>query len=263
MKPSFFKIFLVAAIAITAAQTHAADLTWLTDLPQAQAKAKAEKKSVLLFFHGSDWCPACAEMQKHVFASPEFTAYAGRALILMEVDFPEKAKQPDELKQANAALKVKFNVGENFPTIVLLNESGETIYQESGYNGGGPKEVLPALQRHVKDPMNSEALKYKNVTVDEFEKLAADKQNVVLDVRTGAEYAGGHIAGAINLDVNAPDFAQKAAALDKSKTYLVHCAAGVRSVRACDKLAALDFPNLYNLPGGFKAWEKAGKPVAK
>jgi len=28
-------------------------------------------------------------------------------------------------------------------------------------------------------------------------------------------------------------------------------------------LSHLDFPNLYNLPGGFKAWAKAGKPVEK
>jgi rhodanese-related sulfurtransferase len=38
---------------------------------------------------------------------------------------------------------------------------------------------------------------------------------------------------------------------------------GGRSVRACEKLSHLDFPNLYNLPGGFKAWAKAGKPVEK
>jgi rhodanese-related sulfurtransferase len=44
---------------------------------------------------------------------------------------------------------------------------------------------------------------------------------------------------------------------------LVHCASGVRSARACDKLNHLDFPNLYNLPGGFRAWAKAGKPVEK
>ncbi len=43
----------------------------------------------------------------------------------------------------------------------------------------------------------------------------------------------------------------------------MHCATGVRSVRACEKLSRLDFPNLYNLPGGFKAWVKAGKPVVK
>jgi phage shock protein E len=104
---------------------------------------------------------------------------------------------------------------------------------------------------------------FKNVGVDEFDKLRADKAARVLDVRTPKEFASGHMAGAINIDVNAADFEQKVSALDKGKTYLVHCAAGVRSARACGQMSRLHFRNLYNLEGGFKAWEKAGKPVEK
>jgi len=104
---------------------------------------------------------------------------------------------------------------------------------------------------------------FKNVGVDEFEKLRADKKNMVLDVRTKEEYAAGHIPGAVNLDVNAPDFPEKIAKLDKNKTYLVHCAAGGRSAKACDRMSRLDFPKLYNLAGGFRAWEKAGNKPDK
>src|ERR1051325_1739822 len=73
----------------------------------------------------------------------------------------------------------------------------------------------------------------KNVDVEEFDKLRAKKENVVLDVRREDEFKAGHIPGAINIDVNSPDFEKKVAALDKSKTYLVHCAAGRRSATAC------------------------------
>jgi protein disulfide-isomerase len=247
------------------AQSPATGLTWLTDLPSAQARAKAEKKSVLLFFHGSDWCPACVEMQRQVFDSPAFAQYARQSLVLVDVDFPEKHKQDEALRRANAALKARFNLSpvpdEGFPTIVLLNDAGETVFQETGYFGGGPPEVLPKLQRHTETAAPTAA--YKNLSVDEFARMAADKQNVILDVRTPGEFAASHIPGAVNLDYNAPDFQAKAAALDKSKTYLVHCAVGGRSVRACEKLSRLDFPNLYNLPGGFKAWAKAGQPVEK
>jgi rhodanese-related sulfurtransferase/thioredoxin-related protein len=247
------------------AQPSTTGLTWLTDVPSAQARAKAEKKSVLLFFHGSDWCPACVEMQRQVFDSPAFVQYARRALVLVDVDFPDKHKQDEELRRANAALKARFNLspepGEGFPTIVLLNDSGETVFQETGYAGGGSTEVLPKLQRHTETGVPTAA--YKNLSVDEFARMAADKQNVILDVRTPAEFSAGHIPGAVNLDYNAPDFQAKAAALDKSRTYLVHCAVGGRSVRACEKLSHLDFPSLYNLPGGFKAWAKAGQPVEK
>ncbi len=248
-----------------ATQSPAAGLTWLTDLPSAQARAKAEKKSVLLFFHGSDWCVVCVEMQRQVFDSPAFAKYARQSLVLVDVDFPDKHKQDEALRRANAALKARFNLSpapdEGFPTIVLLNDAGEAVFQETGYFGGGPAEVLSQLQRHTETAPPTAA--YKNLSVDEFARLAADKQNVILDVRTPAEFSAGHIPGAVNLDYNAPDFQAKAAALDKSKTYLVHCATGGRSVRACEKLSRLDFPNLYNLPGGFKAWAKAGQPVEK
>jgi rhodanese-related sulfurtransferase len=103
----------------------------------------------------------------------------------------------------------------------------------------------------------------KNVGVEEFDKLRADKKNIVLDVRTPEEFAKGHIPGAVNLDFNASDFAKKVAELDKSKTYLVHCAGGNRSARACTAMDKLAFTNLVNLEQGFRAWEKAGKPVEK
>jgi rhodanese-related sulfurtransferase len=103
----------------------------------------------------------------------------------------------------------------------------------------------------------------KNVGVEEFDKLRADKKNVVLDVRTPEEFAKGHIPGAINVDFNAPDFQKKVAELDKSKTYLVHCAGGVRSAKACTVMDKITFPNIVNLEPGFRAWEKAGKPVEK
>ncbi|HEY0551663.1 MAG TPA: rhodanese-like domain-containing protein [Verrucomicrobiae bacterium] len=103
----------------------------------------------------------------------------------------------------------------------------------------------------------------KRVDVDEFDKLRADKKNVVLDVRTESEFKAGHIPGAVNVDVNAGDFDEKVAKLDKSKTYLVHCMAGGRSARASKKLEGMGFKELYDLAPGFKGWEKAGKPVEK
>ena len=251
-----------------ARQSNQTELTWLTDLPNALARAKAEGKSVLLFFHGSDWCPPCVEMQRQVFASPEFVQYARRALVLVDVDFPQKSEQSEELKRTNLALKTRFNLsresGEGFPTIVLLNDAGETVFQETGYAGGGTAEVLPKLQCHTGTGATPAApAAFKNLSVEEFARMADDKKNVILDVRTPGEFQAGHIPGAMNLDVSASDFQAKAALLDRSKIYLVHCASGVRSARACEKLNHLDFPKLYNLPGGFRAWAKAGKPVEK
>jgi rhodanese-related sulfurtransferase len=203
-----------------------------------------------------------------VFGAPEFVEYARQTLVLVDVDFPEKRPQSEELKQANLALKEKFNAGkdrsEGFPTIVLLNEDGQTVFQEMGYESGGQAMVLANLKRHAKPASSmTEPAHYKNLTIDEFSKMAADRANVILDVRTPDEFKAGHLQGAVNLNVNASNFVEKIQLLDKNKTYLVHCATGRRSVQACEKLAQLNIPKLYNLPGGFRAWQKAGQPVEK
>jgi rhodanese-related sulfurtransferase len=51
--------------------------------------------------------------------------------------------------------------------------------------------------------------------------------------------------------------------LGTNKVFLVHCAAGVRSRRACGRLDTAGFKELYDLAPGFNGWEKAGKPVEK
>ncbi len=97
----------------------------------------------------------------------------------------------------------------------------------------------------------------KRVNVADYEKLRANTNHVILDVRSAAEFAKGHVPGAVNLDINSPQFADKATALDKSRTYLVNCAVGMRSARACKKLETLGFTNLFDLAPGYDGWKKA------
>jgi len=102
----------------------------------------------------------------------------------------------------------------------------------------------------------------KEVTPEEAEKLLKENSKiVVLDVRTPAEFAAGHIPGAKNADFLAGDVAKQAPALDPQTPILVHCAAGGRSAQSLPLLK--DKRVIYHLKGGFKAWEKAGKPVEK
>lgn len=98
------------------------------------------------------------------------------------------------------------------------------------------------------------------ISLQEFEKRKAEPNTVVLDVRSEEEFAKGHIAGAVNLPINAKDFDERAKQLDKDKTYLVHCQAGVRSERACKKMDGV-VPKMFNFAGGMNEWKKAGKPV--
>ena len=100
------------------------------------------------------------------------------------------------------------------------------------------------------------------MSVDEFEMLWQAKTNVVLDVRTEKEFAAGHIPGATNFNINATDFDEKLAKLDKTKSYLVHCAPGVRSARASEKMKRAGFQSVTICPP-VSGLETAGKPVEK
>ena len=104
---------------------------------------------------------------------------------------------------------------------------------------------------------------FANLDVPGFERLRANTNHVVLDVRTQAEFDLAHIPGALNLDVNGPDFEKEAGKLDRSKVYLVHCASGIRSMKACNIMRPLGFTNLHNLQGGFRAWDKAQRAGKK
>ncbi len=84
---------------------------------------------------------------------------------------------------------------------------------------------------------------------------------VVLDVRTPAEFAEGHLAGAINLDVNAADFRAKLGGLAKDIPYAVYCRSGNRSGTALTIMKSLGFTSTYHLGGGIQAWTAAGGAV--
>ena len=105
------------------------------------------------------------------------------------------------------------------------------------------------------------AQRFQSVGVDAFDRLRGGKDVVVLDVRTPKEYTRGKIPQAMNLDWYSPEFAAKAARLDRSKKYLVYCRSGHRSALACRKLQKLGFTNLVNLKGGIKAWMAHDKPI--
>jgi len=135
-----------AALAVALSGGQAAELTWLTDLAQAKAQAKAEHKLVLLNFTGSDWCPYCIKLDKQVLQSSEFADYATANLVLVLVDFPHSKPQPESVKKANEALLDKFDVT-TYPTLVVLKDTGKKLGKIEGYDGSGPTHLLAKLEK--------------------------------------------------------------------------------------------------------------------
>jgi phage shock protein E len=102
------------------------------------------------------------------------------------------------------------------------------------------------------------------LTIQEADTMIAARQGdpdfVILDVRTPGEFAAGHLEDAINIDFNSGTFDTDVGALDRSKTYLVHCAAGSRSALATADMLAMGFSDLYDMVDGFSGWVAAGLP---
>ena len=137
---------------------------------------------------------------------------------------------------------------------------------------------------------------YKTLNADEFEKAIADKSVVLIDVRTAAEYAQGHLPdAALNIDVLEENFAAKvkralqsssaktsagtsgnvsasdaastsgstSASPSKSATTVaIYCRSGRRSKNAAAILAKEGY-KVIELAGGFNSWTSAGKPFVR
>lgn len=103
-----------------------------------------------------------------------------------------------------------------------------------------------------------------DLSVSQFKEYLAKNPSVtLLDVRTPEEFAAGHLKNAVNIPVNDSDFDTKVSKFDKTKTVMVYCRSGHRSVIASGKLLTLGFVSIINLEKGFNSWQAAGENVVK
>jgi len=116
-------------------------LHWFTNYTTAVATAAKENKPVLLFFHGSDWCPPCIKMQRDVFSDSSFIDFAASKLIFLDVDFPRKPPLTAKQLKHNQSVKKQFRLPDDFtqgyPQVIIIDAAGNILYQEKGYDGEG------------------------------------------------------------------------------------------------------------------------------
>jgi rhodanese-related sulfurtransferase len=96
-----------------------------------------------------------------------------------------------------------------------------------------------------------------------LERLAwGDRSLVLLDVRTPAEFAEGHLPGAVNIPHT--EIAARIAELEKSKgqDIVVYCRSGNRSEQALGVLHKAGFERLFHLKGDYLGWSGEKRPVS-
>ncbi len=103
-------------------------------------------------------------------------------------------------------------------------------------------------------------------STDALKMLEANPSIVVVDVRTPAEYAQGHIKGAVNVEVTGSSFPENIQKIqDPNKIYLVHCLTNQRSSAALRYMLANGFSldNTYQMTDGFWGWQSNGLPIER
>ena len=134
------------------AQEHESSLEWNTNLVAAVDKSIAENKPLFLFFTGSDWCGWCKRLQAEVFFKPEFEQWAKDNVVLMELDFPRRTAQSEDIKTQNMNILRMFGV-RGYPTIWFVNPTKQDAeinfakIESTGYVAGGPEAWIAEAER--------------------------------------------------------------------------------------------------------------------
>jgi thioredoxin-related protein len=150
------KVILIAFFFIGLSVSQAQELKWYTDVKEAIKVSKKEKKPLLLFFTGSDWCGWCIRLQNEVLKTPEFSKWATESVVLVELDYPRRTAQSDEIKKQNNELQQAFGI-QGFPTVYFanatVNKEGKINFEglgSTGYVAGGPTAWLAVADPFVK-----------------------------------------------------------------------------------------------------------------
>lgn len=106
------------------------------------------------------------------------------------------------------------------------------------------------------------------IDISDVEKISQNGSQLIVDVREPAEYAEGHIKGAINVPRGVLEFRADPtypgnipSLCDKSASITLYCKSGARSALAAQTLKVLGYKAVSSMAGGFVAWESANLPV--
>ena len=110
--------------------------------------------------------------------------------------------------------------------------------------------------------VNDAKTRIKEVTVDQTQnRLNANRDALLIDVREDKELDAAHAAGAIHLGKGIIERDIETTVPDKSTELILYCGGGYRSALAADVLQTMGYTNVWSMAGGWKAWQESGAPV--
>lgn len=120
---------------------------WVSNITIAKAAAKEKGHPIMLVFSGSDWCKPCIKLKTQILLTETFSAYAKDHYILLNLDFPRKAKNKlsDEQQAHNDELASMYDMEGIFPLVVIIDVDGKVL-ATSGYLDISPAEYIANLE---------------------------------------------------------------------------------------------------------------------
>ena len=110
--------------------------------------------------------------------------------------------------------------------------------------------------------VNDAKTRIKEVTVGGArDRLNANPEAKLIDVREDKEWDAAHAQGAIHLGKGIIERDIETTVPDKSAELILYCGGGYRSALAADALQAMGYTNVFSMAGGWKAWQESGAPV--
>ena len=113
------------------------------------------------------------------------------------------------------------------------------------------------LVNDAKQRIKQESFRETKTRLDNGEKL------ILVDTREDAEWARGHIPGAIHLGRGIIERDIEKTIPDKSTPIVLYCGGGFRSALAADNLQKMGYRNVISMDGGWRGWTEAGFTIIK
>ena len=119
---------------------------WYASFDAATEASEELRRPMILVFSGSDWCGPCIKLDREVWQTDVFKAYAKDHYVLYKADFPRKKNNrlPEAVEAGNRALAEKYNPKGHFPLVLALGAKGEVLGR-TGYSKGKPKAYIALL----------------------------------------------------------------------------------------------------------------------
>jgi len=140
---------------------------WESSESIAKRRSAREGKAMLIWFTDSQSSPMCKALSQELFSTNEFGNWATEKLVRLKVDANVVVDDPDlnldqketrliDIAHYNADLKKRYKVM-GYPSLVMLNTSGEVVGRYRGYKRGDAQFLWGQL-KHA-EAVSSEANK--------------------------------------------------------------------------------------------------------